>query len=197
MRFQVSTKISDCYLHPEFISVSLAHACVAEVLSLPLERETLFLYGRQITVPRESLWIADEGCVYRYAGITREPHPWPPQLLELRQLISQEYLGMNSVLVNVYRHGDHYMGYHQDNEPEIDQSRGIFSVSLGQTRDFLLKQVSDKDEVIKISLKDRDGLYMGPETLSHWLHALPKRKRATECRINLTFRTIKETSISS
>ena len=192
MLIKVSDKISDCFLHQHFVPAGLAQECVDEVLALPLERETLLMYGRRITVPRESLWIADDGCVYRYAGITRNPHPWTPRLTQLRELITGHYPGMNSVLLNVYRHGEHYMGYHQDNEPEIDQSCGIFSVSLGQTRDFLLKQVSDKSQVVKVPLSDRDGLYMGPETLRDWLHALPKRKRANACRINLTFRAIKK-----
>ncbi|MBV53434.1 MAG: alpha-ketoglutarate-dependent dioxygenase AlkB [Coxiellaceae bacterium] len=188
--YLVSSQLPDCFLFPHFVSLDMSQQLTTEILSLPLEQETFKMFGKSITVPRESLWMADPGCTYRYSGITRLPQPWSPVVGLLHGRILKKFPGLNSVLINVYRHGDHYMGYHQDNEPEIDASHGILSISLGQSRDFLFKSVEDRKNIIKLSLCNGDGLYMGPVTIKEWLHALPKRKRASGLRINLTFRSI-------
>ena len=188
--YLVSKQIPDCYLFPNFVDLDLSERLMTEVMSLPMEQETFNMFGKHITVPRESIWMADPGCTYRYSGITRLPHPWSPVVSLLHSRILKKFPGLNSVLINIYRHGDHYMGYHQDNEPEINASCGIFSLSLGQSRDFLFKSVNDKKNIIKLTLSNGDGLYMGPVTIKEWLHALPKRKRARQLRINLTFRAI-------
>lgn len=186
----VSDALSDCYLWNNCIDEAFSNQLSKEILSLPLKREVIKMFGREIMVPRQTLWMANPGITYRYSGLSHHPYPWTPEMKMLHDMIAESICEFNSVLINLYTNGDYYMGYHQDNEPEVDLSAGIFSLSLGQSRDFLFKSITDKKKIVKIKLCDRDGLYMGPQTLIDWQHALPKRKNVNNLRINLTFRRI-------
>jgi alkylated DNA repair dioxygenase AlkB len=50
----------------------------------------------------------------------------------------------NSCLLNLYHDGEEGMGWHADNEKELDLSSGIASISLGATRKFLFKHRQTK-----------------------------------------------------
>ena len=186
----ISKSIPDCYLLSNFVDKEFSDQLIKEVLSLPLKREIIKMFGRDIEVPREIIWMSNPGISYRYSGIQHSPYPWSTNIKILHNLIIKQIGDFNSVLINVYKTGEDYMGYHQDNEPEVDNSCGIFSLSLGQSRDFLFKSLADKQKIIKIMLSNCDGLYMGPATLKDWKHALPKRKNIKKIRVNLTFRRI-------
>ena len=93
----------------------------------------------------------------------------------------------NGCLFNCYRNGEDRMGWHADDEPEIDASQPIASLSLGATRTFQLKQRRG-DERHSLELADGDLLVMEPPCQEDWVHALPVRKRVSTVRVNLTFR---------
>ena len=60
------------------------------------------------------------------------PHPWPPSLQGMREHLQDDGFGrFNSVLLNRYRSGGDYMGWHSDDEPELGQAPVIASLSLG------------------------------------------------------------------
>jgi alkylated DNA repair dioxygenase AlkB len=86
-------------------------------------------------VPRLTCWLGDSGCRYRYSGLLHEPLPWIGGLEALRDLLAQR-LGcrFNSLLLNRYRHGEDRMGWHADDEPELDPTDPIASLSLGASR---------------------------------------------------------------
>jgi len=86
------------------------------------------------------------------------------------------------------------MGWHQDNEKELDQN-SIASVSLGVERrfDFRHKQTGDK---LSVLLEQGSLLLMGGTTQKHWQHQLPKSAKITSPRVNLTFRNIIGRAIS-
>jgi alkylated DNA repair dioxygenase AlkB len=79
------------------------------------------------------------------------------------------------------------MGWHSDNEKEIIANSTIASLSIGASRKFSFKHKVTK-ETISIQLENGSLLEMKGPIQSHWLHALPKSKKITESRINLTFR---------
>jgi len=62
-------------------------------------------------------------------------------------------------------------------------------MSLGAERRFLLKHRTSK-ETVSVVLENGSLLVMKGTTQSHWLHSMPKTKKVTTPRINLTFRTI-------
>ena len=80
------------------------------------------------------------------------------------------------------------MGWHADDEPEIDQQQPIASLSLGASRDFQLKERSERKRKVSLSLGDGDLLVMHPGCQQRWIHAVPVRRRLLNARINLTFR---------
>eukprot|EP01024_Parvocaulis_polyphysoides_P015817 TRINITY_DN1698_c0_g1_i1.p7 TRINITY_DN1698_c0_g1~~TRINITY_DN1698_c0_g1_i1.p7 ORF type:complete len:119 (-),score=14.45 TRINITY_DN1698_c0_g1_i1:878-1234(-) len=66
----------------------------------------------------------------------------------------------------------------------------IASVSLGATRDFILRNEYDAEHKILYELGHGDVLVMAGATQKHWRHGVPKRANVVNPRINLTFRKI-------
>ena len=156
------------------------------------QQEEIKLYGRTIPLPRLTAWFGDEGKTYMYSGITVEPKPWTPTLLEIKNRIEEvSNVTFNSVLLNYYRNERDSVSWHSDDEPELGKNPIIGSVSFGDVRTFQLKHKTDKSLTISRDLPDGSYLEMAGSTQHHWLHQIPKRTRKIGPRINLTFRTIR------
>ena len=97
----------------------------------------------------------------------------------------------NGVLLNYYRDGRDTMGWHADDEPELDPEAPIASLSLGASRTFRLRPRGVAAAPLDLELGDGDLLVMDPPTQRHWQHALPRRLRLREPRLNLTFRKLR------
>lgn len=155
-------------------------------------QDTIKLWGKVHDVPRLQQWFADEGMVYTWSGIRMEPEPWSAPLERLRERL-HEVLGLrfNTALANLYRDGNDTVGWHADDEPELGDAPVIASVSLGATRDFVLRHRSRTELVQSIRLSHGSLLVMEGETQEHWKHCVPRRKRVHAPRINLTFRHVR------
>ena len=160
--------------------------------SLAWEQPLVTVYGKQHRTPRLTCWVADPGCTYRYSGLQQVIHPWTTELETLRQLLLEQ-LGVrfNSLLLNRYRDGADRMGWHADDEPELDEQAPIVSLSLGAARDLRFRPRRGDAAPFAINLADGDLLVMDPPSQRHWQHALPPRARVQQERINLTFRVIR------
>ncbi len=155
-------------------------------------QDRIRLFGRDCQVPRLQQFQGNAGLSYRYSGLRLQAQPWHPQLEQLRKKIAiVEPTAFNCVLLNLYRDGSDSMGWHSDDEPELGPDPVIASVSLGQTRRFVLRHRGDRHQP-KIELELEDGmlLLMRGSTQRHWQHALPRTRRIMAPRINLTFRRI-------
>lgn len=64
----------------------------------------------------------------------------------------------------------------------------IASLSLGGSRDFLMKHKDDAKRKEKFPLEKGDMLVMQGTTQSKWLHSIPKRTSSVQPRVNITFR---------
>ncbi len=74
---------------------------------------------------------------------------------------------------------------------ELGKNPVIGSISFGVSRDFYLRHKTNKAlEQIKIRLNNGSYLLMLGSTQHFWSHSIPKRKKITERRMNLTFRKI-------
>ena len=93
----------------------------------------------------------------------------------------------NSCLLNLYHDGSEGMGWHSDDEKTLGLNPVIASVSFGAERIFKLKHRKSK-EVVSVLLEQGSLLIMKGETQHHWVHTMPKTKKVTTPRINLTFR---------
>ena len=147
------------------------------------------VYGRRHPVPRMTVFLAAEGLHYRYSGTRHRGEGWPQWFLPLLRSVNEASgTSFNGCLLNLYRHGEDRMGWHADDEPEIDQQQPIASLSLGATRDFCLRHRRDQQRRASLPLADGDLLIMHPGCQQIWMHGVPIRKRIKTPRINLTFR---------
>jgi len=154
------------------------------------QQHVITLYGRAVAAPRLSAWYGDTGAVYTYSGLRLEPLPWTPTLQTIKNRVEAlAATRFNSVLLNLYRSGQDSMGWHSDAEAELGRNPVIASVSLGAVRRFLLRHKKQKLNM-EIQLEHGSVLILRGATQQHWRHALPKTRKPSGPRINLTFRAI-------
>lgn len=159
--------------------------------TIPWRPDEVIMFGKRIVTKRLMAWYGDPGKDYRYSGIRREALPWTDELLVLRKK-SEEIAGtdFNSCLCNLYHDGTESMGWHRDNEPELDPKQPIASLSLGAERKFKFRHRTT-DERIDLMLGNGSLLLMHPPAQEFWDHQLPAMKKILLPRINLTFRRIR------
>jgi alkylated DNA repair dioxygenase AlkB len=135
-------------------------------------------------------WYGNDNYNYAYSNINRQALAWTKELLELKALVEKRTgETFNSCLLNLYHNGDEGMAWHSDDEKTLGENSAIASFSFGAERKFSFKHKQTK-EVISMMLEHGSLLVMKGTTQTHWLHCLPKSKRITTPRVNLTFRTM-------
>jgi len=180
------------FLYPELFKTDEAdHYFRVLQEEIDWQQEQLFLYGRQVNVPRLIAWYGDEGVKYRYSGVDHVALPWTQQLSEIRtKLCDKLSVSFNGVLLNLYRDGRDAMGWHGDDEPELGTEPVIASVSLGQERNIQFRRKSNHADKVSLLLCHNSLLIMQGRTQLDWQHHIPKSQKKMQPRINLTFRNI-------
>lgn len=155
-------------------------------------RDETLIYGKRITTKREVAWYGERAFDYTYSGVTRKALPWTEALLQLKHTAEQHSGStFNSCLLNLYHDGTEGMAWHSDAEKDLIKHGVIASLSFGAERRFLFKHKQSGQKVEQV-LEHGSLLIMSGATQDHWLHSLPKSARIHTPRINLTFRTIRE-----
>ncbi|MGB1100606.1 MAG: alpha-ketoglutarate-dependent dioxygenase AlkB family protein, partial [Flavobacteriales bacterium] len=114
------------------------------------------VFGQWHKEPRLTAWW---GPAYQYANVTWPQRPMSEEVQTLKARVEAlAAFAYNGVLVNGYRDGQDSMGWHRDNEPEIDQA-SIASLSLGTSRTFKVRDRRTK-AVVNIDLHHGDLLVM-------------------------------------
>ena len=152
--------------------------------------EEVIMFGRKITSKRKVAWYGEKPFKYTFSNTTKQALPWTKELLKLKttiEIASGE--AYNSCLLNLYHSGDEGMGWHSDNESDLKKNGAIASLSFGAKRKFAFKHKESKEK-IELFLEHGSLLIMKDNTQTFWQHTLPKSKKITTPRINLTFRTI-------
>lgn len=154
----------------------------------PTTKDAIVMFGKEVDMPR---YQRVYGQGYTYSGRHFPGHDFPSYLREIRETLGQMFpqVVWNSLLINWYCHGDHYMGYHQDNESSIRAGTPIVSLSLGAPRRFHCRPLTTGlcwDGV----LADGDLMIMGGQCQETHQHAIRKEKHCPDVRINLTFRSL-------
>lgn len=186
-------KDGEVYFYPDLFT-SAESDRLYDTLSKEItwKQEPIFIMGKSILQPRLTAWYGDTDKPYSYSGITMNPQPWTPALLEIKSKIEAiAGVSFTNALLNFYRDGQDSMGWHRDNEKELGINPVIGSVSFGSPRTFHLKHYHDKTLIEKIPLTHGSFLLMQGSTQHYWLHSIPKQLKITAGRINLTFRVIK------
>ncbi|GAB3827463.1 alpha-ketoglutarate-dependent dioxygenase AlkB family protein [Hymenobacter jeollabukensis] len=186
---------ADVRLDEQFLLPAEATALLRELTAtIHWRHEPITLFGKPVLQPRLTAWHGDAGASYRYSGLQLQPAPWTPALQALRQRVeAASGAHFNSVLLNLYRHGQDSMGWHADDEPELGPAPVIASVSLGATRRFRLRPRPGSGPVhapVGLELGSGSLLLMQGPTQRYWQHAVPKTAQAVGPRLNLTFRNV-------
>ena len=186
---------------------SLYQALQDLLANAPWEQGYVKIFGKTHKENRLSCLISSSGGTYTYSGrIVKArrfdcslcPHIVPELLKEVSQFCGVEF---NSVLLNLYRGGKDYIGWHADDETLYGQNPTIAGISLGATRDFQVKLKPTAKEAgvvvaanfhspFSLSLENASLLVMAGPMQRFWLHSVPKRMRLSSesVRISLTFR---------
>lgn len=187
----ISTDGEAIYYGKSFLNQEAEDYFDALFHNIEWKNEEINLFGKNIITNRKVAWYGDPGLTYTYSKITKEALLWTNELLVIKNKI-ENITGekFNSCLLNLYHNGNEGMGWHTDNEKELKENGAIASVSFGANRKFSFKHKTTKENVSLI-LENGSVLVMKGTIQKHWLHCLPKSKKATTARINLTFRQIK------
>ncbi len=154
------------------------------------------IFGKHYITKRKVAWYGDAGFSYSYSGATKRALDWTYDLLQLKAIV-EEATGdrFNSCLLNLYHTGDEGMAWHSDDEKSLAGNSSIASLSFGAERVFRFKH-KQTQEVISITLESGSLLVMKGATQTHWRHCLPKTRKITTPRINLTFRKMLQGTVS-
>lgn len=161
---------------------------------LPIEYHKEYKrFNKMVKVPRgQASYTLNENIHYDYKVSGGSP-PNTVMCDTLKMITARvnEKLGtnFNTILMNVYKNGDDCIGYHRDREAGWVEGTGFATLCFGGERDFLVKHEAS-GVVTTILHKDGHVIHLPCPMNSECLHAVPKRKRVTECRISLTFREI-------
>ena len=184
----------DCEFVADYLTAEEADNLLQHCMrKLPWRQEEITLFGRAVAQPRLQVWMGDPDASYRYSNTLFAPEPWDPAVKALAERLAGDCgSAFNSVLCNLYRHGQHGMGWHADDEPELGREPVIASVSLGADRRFVMRPRNRKDRTRHEWLLGHGTLLvMRGRTQQYWLHGIPKTRKPAGPRVNLTFRLIR------
>lgn len=159
------------------------------------EDHSLRIMGKWVKEPRRTFAVGDPGLIHKYTGTERTVIEWDQvgevggEIKDIAVRIGQEIeFFPNACLLNFYRNGSDYIGWHSDKEVEGPDYE-VVTVSLGGERDIIFRNKESKEKRC-YALKAGDACLMAGDTQKFWMHTIPKRKKQNEPRISLTFRKL-------
>ncbi len=182
---------AEVIFYPRLFQTPASTQLLTDLLNqIEWKQEPIKIFGKSVLQPRLTAYYGTQ--VYTYSGVKMEPLPWNEPLLQIKAkiepLVDTEF---NGVLLNLYRDGQDYMGWHSDDEKDLAKGAVIGSLSLGDSRRFIFRRRDNHQIRAELNLSDGDFLTMGGDTQKFWQHHVPKTAKSTQPRINLTFRVIK------
>jgi alkylated DNA repair dioxygenase AlkB len=155
------------------------------------QEDDITVFGKTYKQPRLTALYSATSQPYAYSSITMYPKPFTEEIETIKSTVEKLSKNkFNTVLLNLYRHGNDSNGWHADNEKELGQNPIIASVTFGEERPFHFKHRTLKEQRHKLILEHGSLLIMKGAMQHHWLHQIAKTKKEIGERINLTFRTI-------
>lgn len=149
----------------------------------------VMVYGKLAHQHRSVGFYSDTVESYPYSGQEIIAQPMPDSIREIMEKINEDYdREINGCLVNKYKDGTDYIGYHRDNQPTIDQNY-VATVSFGARRKMVIREYSSKAIVETVQLLPNMLLVMeGPTFQTRYTHEIPVQKKVLLPRLSLTFR---------
>ena len=182
----------EAVLFPDFFTVAESDACFEYFRNdVSWIQEPVILFGKRRMQPRLTAFFGDEDMEYSYSGLTMKAKNWTSPLAKIKEKLETKFeASFNVCLLNYYRDGKDYMGWHRDNEHALGEYPVIVTVSFGSTRIFQFRDYKEKMPVVSLELDHGSVLLMKRQTQEYWEHRVPKTTLPVGPRINLTFRLI-------
>ena len=151
----------------------------------PETQHEIKIFGKTQKVPR---YQQAYGKDYIFSNAVSHALPVPDKLKPLMDYFSEMYnCNFNALLINWYPDGQYYIGMHSDNEKQIVPESPIITVSFGETRKFVTKEISTSAQTA-YQLKHRDVLVMRGTFQKTHKHGIPKQLKVKGMRISVTLR---------
>lgn len=186
----------DAYYHPQVFTQDAGDVIFNQLLhTIDWKHDELIMFGKKIITKRKVGWYGDLPFVYTYSHTAKKALPWNDVLKNIK-MVAEKFTGnsYNSCLLNLYHDGQEGMSWHSDDEDTLVPDATIVSISFGAARKFSFQHKTNKTSQ-SILLEHGSLLHMKSNVQQNWFHALPKSKRISSPRINLTFRTMKMESL--
>ena len=179
------------YFGPIFSSADANHWQQLLTQKIDWKNDEVIMFGKKIVTNRKVALYANQAFTYTYSKQTKHALIWTPELLELKQIVEEKSeQNFNTCLLNLYHHGKESMGWHSDNESELEQTACIASMSFGAERKLMFRNNKNKT-IISLNLAHGSLLLMQGTIQQHWQHQLPAMTKVEAARTNLTFRKMK------
>jgi alkylated DNA repair dioxygenase AlkB len=162
------------------------------------EQPTIPTAGGPTKIPRLERLMAEEDQEYTYSHHTLIAVPWVPEIKALKDFLEAKLnvkVKSNGVLINVYPDGSFHVSWHPDSDKDLVPGEPIYSVSMGDTRKFSLRQIKKPKRVFDYDLCDNSVFVMKHPTNTNFEHCIRKTAKPVGLRINLTFRCFTEESM--
>lgn len=174
--------------YTDFLSEN--NADITNYHNLELSQHTVKIFGKLIPTPRLQDAYGDDGLFYSFSGATLKSRNWTPFLLGVKKEVENlTGLEFNFVLINRYKDGKDYIGYHSDDEKELHGPIVYVTVCEDREgRDFCFKNNKSKN-VTKTKLSHNSCVIFGQDINSKYKHSIPKRSKGG-VRYNMTWRNI-------
>lgn len=206
-------------IFPDFIGVEEQDSLYRELKNLSIWKQGEYImHGKPVKTPRllASMWDSEDiqsriDPTKSGGNVTwtkendwiKKGIVWTPHMALLKEKI-EDYLDvkLDYAQLNLYRNGTDYIGWHCDDE--VPDGSLIVSISLGASRDFILRHKStfptlavckntpmDERIYTKYQIKTKPGMLLIMDQdagKNKWKHTLPKRPDLKKDRINITFR---------
>lgn len=172
-----------------FLSPYFSKKLFESLITLEFKQSEIHMGDKTVLTPRLQAWMGDvniNASIYTKL----DPNPWSENMLILKNKLEQiTQFKFDYVLINYYRDGKDYIYYHSDKEAIGDGKNVICSISLGETRKFVLKHLDKTIPKRSFILENGSLIIMkGDETQIYWKHTITKTEVVKNSRISLTFR---------
>lgn len=134
------------------------------------------------------LWLGERGYQFSHQKeLPPKPIPKDSVVEEVRLYLNKQLgLSFNACHITIYLDGTASLGYHQDNEPVIDQSHPLGNVSTGETRNLVVSKSArnnprlseNSDSRKSYPLENGSLVLMHPGCQSTLYHGVPEDKSA-------------------
>jgi alkylated DNA repair dioxygenase AlkB len=138
---------------------------------------------------------ASYGVPYDFNQMSYETTVMPSWLEELCSAVEKELnFRPNNCLLNYYKNGNSYIGFHSDSAVNLAPETGVAVLSLGSPRTMVFRNKADRALQHNLILQPGSLLYMSNEMQLEWLHGIPKESNPEDGaigeRISITLRKI-------